>query len=115
MRDIKEADVLRSVLAYLRLAKIFSWRVNSGGIRASHNGKRRFVRFSSINGISDVLAILPGGRLLAIECKRPGERPTDTQKAFLTEVSMAGGLALVVSDVGQLRDALRAEGYGDVP
>jgi hypothetical protein len=60
-----------------------------------------------MKGASDILAVLPpAGRLLAIECKQPGKRPTADQRAFLDAVAAAGGVALVVEDLGQLDVAL---------
>lgn len=45
-----------------------------------------------------------------VECKRPGGKLRPAQAAFLDNVRRAGGLAIVVSDVRQLGEALDAEG-----
>lgn len=45
-------------------------------------------------GVSDLLLIAPGGaRLHALELKRKGRKPTETQKAFMCAVVKAGGEA----------------------
>ena len=106
-----EADILRQCLDYLRLRGIPAWRQNQGGIRATYRGRRRFVRFAGIEGISDILGLLPpSGRLLAVECKRPGGKPSPQQLAFLEQVRAAGGLAVVVHSLHELEAALREAG-----
>jgi hypothetical protein len=103
-----EAVVLRQVLELLRLRGIPAWRANSGGMRVGG----RYVRFASADGLSDVVGCLPalGGRMLLVETKRPGGRLTAAQRGFLDVMGAAGALCLVVSDVRQLDEALRAEG-----
>jgi len=45
-------------------------------------------------GLPDIIAVAPGsGRLLGIEVKRPGGRPTELQKATLARINAAGGVA----------------------
>jgi hypothetical protein len=61
-------------------------------------------------GVSDILGVLPGGRALAVEVKRPGGKPTPSQADFLREVSQAGGLALVITSVEEIRAALEEAG-----
>jgi hypothetical protein len=94
-------------LQLLALRRIPAWRANTGAARiAGANGRRRFVRFN-VKGCADVLAVLPpSGRLLAVECKMPGRRPSADQRAFLDNIAGAGGLAVVVRDLGELMAAL---------
>jgi hypothetical protein len=47
-------------------------------------------------GISDRLAVLPNGKLLAIECKAPGKLPTPLQMEFLKKVNANKGYGFVV-------------------
>ena len=49
-----------------------------------------------VGGISDRLAVLPNGKLLAIECKAPGKKPTRLQEEFLRGVAKNNGIALVI-------------------
>lgn len=105
----RESVVLRACLDFLGLAGVFAWRANNGGV--FDPARRRFRSFHGMPGVADILGILPpNGRLLACETKRPGGKLSVAQEAFLNTVRQLGGLAVVVSDVGQLQAALRAEG-----
>jgi hypothetical protein len=98
----KEADVLRACLQLLRLRHVVHWRQNSAAFSGTHKGRRRFFRTASLPGVSDIIFIAPGGRFGACEVKRPGEKPTPAQQAFLELVRLAGGVSIVVDDVMQL-------------
>lgn len=52
--------------------------------------------------ISDVIGMMDDGRLLVVEVKRPGERPTDAQYRFMYLVAMSGGIAFWVDSVIQV-------------
>jgi hypothetical protein len=118
VRAPRESDLVAQCLALLQLRRIPSWRVNSGAavFPATGTGRRRFVRFASAKGLSDIIGLLPAaagaaaGRFLAIETKLPGRKLTADQAAFLERVRAAGGLALVVTDVAELQAALDGEG-----
>ncbi len=102
-----EADVLKACLQLLKFRRIFHWRQNSGAMQTSNsNGETRTIRFTSINGISDIVGILPDGKFLAIEVKRPGGLPTEEQRDFLDAVRRRGGVALLVYDVDDLAETL---------
>ena len=63
-------------------------------------------------GSSDILGILPGGRLLCVECKaQNGGRLSPEQKQFIADVQEMGALALVVRGWNELDKALREAGY----
>lgn len=104
-----ERDIQRDVLAWLRAVGVVVIRVNSGA--APGQGGRRYVRFTDTPGVSDLIGLLPDGLFLAIELKRPGERPTEHQRKFLDAVSGSGGLAFVAHSVADVEAALRAEGW----
>jgi hypothetical protein len=112
MLEPKEADILRDCLMWLKLHGVFCWRQNQGAIAGEHNGKRRFLRFSSAPGISDIIGLLPpAGKLLAIECKRPGRHPTPEQLAFLEVIRSSGGIALCVHSLEELERLLTDSGH----
>jgi hypothetical protein len=50
------------------------------------------------------------GVFLAVECKVPGGKTTESQRAFLDAVAAAGGLAVVVTSVKELEAALERKG-----
>lgn len=106
-----EKEIQRTCLEWLAGVGIFAFRVNSGAMTATHKGKTRYMKFNGARGCSDILAILPDARFGAIEIKRPGNVPTDDQKAFLASVQRAGGVALFAVSVDDLRAKLKLEGY----
>lgn len=113
MRDIREADILRTCLTRLKLQGIYCWRQNQGAISGVSKGKRRFFRFASATGISDIVGLLrPSGRLLAVEVKRPGRSLTAEQAAFLATTRDHGGVALCVHSLEELQEALRRSDMG---
>lgn len=83
-----EHDVQRAILDYLVLRGIFAWRTNSSTtIHAAEGGsKRRFFRAHSINGVADILGVLPDGRFMAIEVKSEKGRLNLAQQAFMEAV-----------------------------
>lgn len=111
MRDTKESIILKACLQLLTLHGAFVFRVNSGAVVSEYKGKRRFMRFNSAPGCSDILGILPGGTFLACEVKRPGQKLTEKQQAFLDAVRKKGGVGLWVSSVQELEDSLVELGH----
>jgi len=108
MKNQPEKTVLHDCLKYLRVRQIFHWRNNCAAVQVRPG---QFMRFGK-KGSSDILGLLPGGRLLCIECKAPnGGRLSSEQKQFLDEVRELGALALVVRGVAELDEALCEAGY----
>ena len=106
-----EQGIVRACLDLLRLRGIFCWRQKCGGVslQVGADHRERFVRFTSINGVSDIIGVLPGGRIICVECKRPGGRLTPDQIEFQNAVRRRGGLALVIYDDADLADILDRE------
>ena len=104
----RETDIVRACLTYLRVVRRWpAWRNQTGALRAG----KRFIRFGEV-GSADILGLLPPtGKLLAIECKRPGNRPTAAQAAWLDMVGRAGAVALVVDSIDSLARQLAEAGY----
>ena len=90
---MSEAEIVRSCLHILRVEGIMAWR-NNTGVR----GKVHF----GLPGSSDIFAILPDGRFLAIECKTSEGKLSELQTVFLHQVQASGGEALVIRDPGEL-------------
>jgi hypothetical protein len=112
MKGMKEADVLRACLGYLRLRGFVHFRVNGGAMAVpASGGRKRFVRFTSARGVPDIIAVAPGsGRFIGIETKSPGGRLTPDQEAFANAVRKAGGISLCVRSVGDLAEELERLG-----
>ena len=84
---MKESDIRKQIMDYLALRGVVAW--------LSHDGWHR----PSAIGVPDILGILKGGRFLAIEVKRPGERTTQAQAEFAARISEAGGLVLLANGI----------------
>jgi hypothetical protein len=98
-----EGVVLRDCLKTLEAWGIEHQRNNTGAAKIG----RRLIKFGK-KGSSDLLAVLPPhGQLMAVEVKAPGKKPTKLQQAYLERVAEAGGLAIVIDDVGSLGMYLR--------
>jgi hypothetical protein len=63
MKSPTETDLVGACLEYPRIRRILAWRSN---IRRTVAG-RTFWTFAGLRGVSDILGILEGGRLLAVE------------------------------------------------
>lgn len=94
----REAEVLRACLKLLKMRGISAWRQNTG---VGKFGKR-FVRFG-VPGQADISGVLPGsGVRIEIETKRPGNKPTPLQLAYLRGINASGGVACWTSDPSHL-------------
>lgn len=101
--------LVKSCLDLLRLRGIFAFRVNTTGVYDT--ARKVFRTFQGTKGVSDIVAVVPRtGRIIALECKHGTGRLSPDQRAFLDNVTSAGGLALVIRDVLDLDRALTAEG-----
>ena len=98
-RIIPERKVLAGCLELLAAhPKVaFHWRHNTGMV--FFDG--RAVRFG-FKGCSDIIAVLKGGRFLAVECKATDKQPSADQVAFLARVHAAGALGVCVDDPAKL-------------
>lgn len=112
MSEPTEAVVLYDVLACLKqlqaLGKVCWYaRMNSGAGKLQYGTAKasQFIRFG-FPGMPDVLGQLPGGRLLAIEVKRPSGKVTDDQAAFIERANYGGALAFVARSVSDVLDAI---------
>jgi hypothetical protein len=110
-----EKEIQSQIMKYLSARGIFHWRQNQGAtvVPAAGGAKRRFFRMTSVDGVSDILGIIPDGRLLAIEVKAGRNGPTEAQAEFLRRVKAAGGLAFVARSVEDVQRELDAASKGD--
>ena len=91
-----ERIIENQIFSYLKIKGIFCWKTDSVGIfnptrkvyMKSHNHHR-------IRGVSDIIGILPDGRMLAIEVKSPKGYPSKEQKEFIANINARGGLAFI--------------------
>lgn len=99
---MRESEIVRQCLDYLKMKGIYCWRQNQAAVPLAGGG---FRRFSGLRGVSDILGIHQG-RFLAVEVKTPIGRVSDYQKRFLSEIQARGGIALIVRSVDELATAL---------
>jgi hypothetical protein len=104
---LTEAQIQGQIIDWLRLHGAVVTRINSGSVLLQNsNGSTRRVKLADA-GTSDIIACLHGGEYVAIEVKRPGEKPTPAQELFIDQVNATGGLAFVAHS---LEDVMRELG-----
>ena len=100
----KETDIKNAILEFLNYHHVFCWPNDSVGIfdPVKKIYRKKHSRFA-MNGVSDILGVLPDGRFLAIEVKSDKGRCSDDQVHFLGEVNKRGGLAFVAKSVDDVK------------
>ncbi len=98
--DPLEKEIQKAIVDFLTISGVWVWRANRGAMVGEYKGKKRFVRFG-VTGMSDLMGIFEG-RLLAIEVKRPGKKPTDDQQGFLDRVNSEGGIGFCATSLDQV-------------
>jgi hypothetical protein len=82
--------------------KIVFWYNTSTGI---YDPRKKVYRRNNspyaMLGVSDILGIIEGGRMLAIEVKSKKGRATQAQKDFLTKINEMGGIGMIANDPDQ--------------
>lgn len=92
---MKEADIVKAILKYLKtVPKCFSWKEHGGMYGTA--------------GIPDIIACI-GGRFYGFEVKTEDGKPTKLQEATIRKIKNAGGIALVVRSVEDVK-AVIADG-----
>lgn len=106
---MKESEIQARIrLALGEEHDVTLWRNNVGVAEMwSSAGKSQRVQYGLCVGSSDLIGMLaPGGRLLALEIKKPGEKPTAEQVKFQRHVRQMGGFAAVVCSSDEARAAI---------
>lgn len=104
---VLERDVLRACLALIKLHGLDIERQNTGAMQVVDvmTGQTRFVKYGK-PGNSDLAGMLPDGRAIHIEVKRPGKRPTPKQLERLLKTNRLGGVGMWCDDVSILERAI---------
>ncbi len=92
---LKEKDITMQIRNVLKMYGIFHWKV--------------FQTLGATPGISDILGVLPGGRLLAIEVKTEKGKLSPHQERFIQNVNDNGGLAFVARSFDDVVQRLKLE------
>ena len=95
--DLLEKDIQKQILMLLKRHPKVQWvaRFNSGTFVSGD----RYISSNSQSGMSDILGMLKGGRLFAIECKSRTGKIMPHQQEFLDLINNGGGLAFVARSV----------------
>lgn len=104
-----EHDIQTAILNYLGYKGIKAIRVNAGRY-AIGEGKSRRMIMGAPTGTPDIIGVIPGGRALYVEVKRPGGKPRPTQVDVMAEYKYLGALVCVATSVEELHETLRKEG-----
>ena len=105
---LSEQEIQNSILEWLHFVGIFAWRNNSAGIYDQRSGAYRRKPKYAINGVSDILGILPDGKFFAIETKANRRKKASyDQKQFISKINEQGGIALVAWSIEQVEERLK--------
>jgi Holliday junction resolvase len=99
---LRESDIQRTILDYLRAHHILATRINGGAMRIG----KRFVRFTDSQGVPDIICCFHGD-YVAIECKRRGAEQSRHQREFQRQVEQSGGIYCLAFDVKDVELALK--------
>lgn len=91
-----EADITKAIRQLLNTLGIWHWKQWQGPM-------------SQPKGVSDLLGCYKG-RMVAIEIKRPGRKPTPHQERFLAQVRNEGGIAFWADSLDTVIEQLGLEG-----
>lgn len=94
---MKETDIQRSILDYLKLKRVCHWRNNSGAMKTDRGG---FYRFGT-PGSPDIF-VLQNGTIFGIEVKTETGRLSDTQIAFRDTFEANGGHYIIARSIDDL-------------
>ena len=125
----RESDIQTQIVDYLRAQQargriVWFARCNGGSVLSMHKGRRSFTRFYALylrgaepahKGMADLHGMLPDGRYFALEIKRPGEKATPEQQAFLAAVQAGGGIAAVVRGFEEVANVLITQSCAPKP
>jgi penicillin-binding protein-related factor A (putative recombinase) len=114
---LTEKQLENDILAWLWYVGIFAWKNQSVGVFDAAKGiYRKPVNRFHIKGVADILGVLPDGRMLAIEVKRPAVKArkkeqlekmaSDEQLSFLKKINNKNGMGLLVDNLETVCAAL---------
>jgi len=110
---MSETEVQNSILEYLCSKDIFAWRNNSHAVFDERSGSfRSKSNPHDINGVADILSILPDGKFLAIEVKKNKNcKASPSQKLFMENISKNNGITFLAWSVKMVEKELKKHKY----
>lgn len=104
---LSEKQIQNNILNFLNEIGLFCWQNDSIGVYdQAKKIYRKNRNIHHINGVADILGILPDGRILAIEVKTIKGRPSEEQLRFLTNIQNSKGIAFISRSVTQTYNQL---------
>ena len=104
----KETELVRLVLEYLALKKIWAYRVNTGALR----DKTGRPVFFGVKGHPDIVARKKpvgytgfSGRVVWIECKSPKGKLSEAQEEWRKIAALHGDVFIVARSLDDVREA----------
>ena len=89
-----EKDIVKDIMAYLKtVPKCFCWKEHGG--------------MYGVAGIPDIIACI-NGHFYGFEVKTDNGKPTKLQEATIRKILRAGGTALVVRSVEEVRAVIES-------
>jgi len=98
MLEVKEKEIQKQILDYLKILHIFHWKNNTAGIYKQATGS--YIPSQSV-GSPDIIIVIKG-RIIGCEVKAKGGKQSPSQKEFQSNLEAAGGkyfLAFCLEDV----------------
>ena len=104
-RNARSNALNAAAIAYLKLKGCDVWRNNTAkGFFRRPSGAEQWMEFGRA-GLSDVLGMTPTGHIMAVETKTPRDTLKPDQREFLADVTVRGGFACAIRDIGELERA----------
>ena len=95
---MKEREIQRAVLEYLRLRKFFCWKNNTVGIYKKDTGK--YIPSQSV-GAPDIFLVIKG-QIYGLEIKSEKGKQSESQKRWQLLFEAAGGKYFIVNSLSEL-------------
>ncbi len=98
---VNEKKIQNDILDFLKTIGLLVFPIQNAGVYDQIKKIYRRPPKHFRPGISDIIGMLPSGKLLAIEVKAPKGKPTPDQLKFLVDVQGSLGVAFISRSVWQ--------------
>ena len=102
---VGEKDLLKQVMDWLALHRVFHYRNNTGALVANGGARKRFVRFGW-PGSPDIICVR-SGQYVGIECKALNGEQSQAQRNFQSDLEAAGGKYILCRKLEDAIEGLR--------
>lgn len=109
---VKESELQRACLDWLKAHKITAWRMPIGPVKHSRGGRDVWSK-SPLKGFPDIAGVLKvktPGRFFVIELKSAKGTLRQEQKAWILKLQAAGAAVAVVRSIEELEEKMREWG-----